>query len=400
MAQFYYRALGRDGRAAEGTIEADAPELATRQLRERGLTLLKLEPGAAAPGSERAGKPPGRKEVLAMTSELATLLRAGLPLDRALKVLLEMASSPGVRGLLELLLKDVKGGKSLSAALAPHADVFGNFYINMVRSGEASGELSLVLDRLVETLENARRNRDSVVSALIYPAILLVVATLSIAVMLVFVVPQFETLFEDMGEALPALTRGVLGLADFVAAWGWLLLILLGGGGFAAWRWLKTAEGEETLHRRLLGLPLFGGIVFEFEVAKFARTLGTLLGSGVPLLQSLGIAIDTVDNRVVRDALRALPPAVKSGKRVSVSLEESALFTPLVIQMARVGEESGRLDAMMLELARVFDDHVEASVKRALTLLEPVLILFMGFVIAIIIIAILMGILSVNNLAL
>ena len=192
MAQFYYRALGRDGRAAEGTIEADAPELATRQLRERGLTLLKLEPGAAAPGSERAGKPPGRKEVLAMTSELATLLRAGLPLDRALKVLLEMASSPGVRGLLELLLKDVKGGKSLSAALAPHADVFGNFYINMVRSGEASGELSLVLDRLVETLENARRNRDSVVSALIYPAILLVVATLSIAVMLVFVVPQFE----------------------------------------------------------------------------------------------------------------------------------------------------------------------------------------------------------------
>jgi general secretion pathway protein F len=400
MAQFYYRALGRDGRAAEGTIEADAPELATRQLRERGLTLLKLEPGAAAPGSERAGKPPGRKEVLAMTSELATLLRAGLPLDRALKVLLEMASSPGVRGLLELLLKDVKGGKSLSAALAPHADVFGNFYINMVRSGEASGELSLVLDRLVETLENARRNRDSVVSALIYPAILLVVATLSIAVMLVFVVPQFETLFEDMGEALPALTRGVLGLADFVAAWGWLLLILLGGGGFAAWRWLRTPEGEAALHRRLLGLPLFGGMVFEFEVAKFARTLGTLLGSGVPLLQSLGIAIDTVDNRVVRDALRALPPAVKSGKRVSVSLEESALFTPLVIQMARVGEESGRLDAMMLELARVFDDHVEASVKRALTLLEPVLILFMGFVIAVIIIAILMGILSVNNLAL
>ncbi|KGE04747.1 type II secretion system F family protein [Pseudohaliea rubra] len=400
MAQFYYRALGRDGRAAEGTIEADAPELATRQLRERGLTLLKLEPGAAAPGSGRAGKPPGRKEVLALTSELATLLRAGLPLDRALKVLLEMASTPGVRGLLELLLKDVKGGKALSAALMPHADIFGNFYINMVRSGEASGELSLVLDRLVETLENARRNRDSVVSALIYPAILLVVATLSIALMLVFVVPQFETLFEDMGEALPALTRAVLGLADFVAAWGWILLAVLGAGGFAAWRWLQTADGEQALHRRLLALPLLGGIVFEFEVAKFARTLGTLLGSGVPLLQSLGIAIDTVDNRVVRDALGALPPAVKSGRRVSASLEESTLFTPLVIQMARVGEESGRLDAMMLELARVFDDHVEASVKRALTLLEPVLILFMGFVIAVIIIAILMGILSVNNLAL
>jgi general secretion pathway protein F len=400
VAQFYYRALGRDGRSAEGTIEADAPELATRQLRERGLTLLKLEPGAAAPGSERPGKPPGRKEVLALTSELATLLHAGLPLDRALKVLMEMASAAPVRGLLEALLKDVKGGKSLSAALAPHADVFGNFYINMVRSGEASGELSKVLDRLVETLESARRNRDSVVSALIYPTILLVVATLSIAVMLVFVVPQFEALFEDMGEALPVLTRAVLGLADFLAVWGWLLLVLLAAGGFVAHRWLATPAGEHALHRRLLSLPLFGGIVFEFEVAKFARTLGTLLGSGVPLLQSLGIAIDTVDNRVIRDALQTLPPAVKAGKRVSAALEESALFTPLVIQMARVGEESGRLDAMMLELARVFDDHVEASVRRALTLLEPVLILFMGFVIAVIIIAILMGILSVNNLAL
>lgn len=400
MGQYHYRALGRDGRTAEGTIEAEAPELASRQLRERGLTLLRLEAGSAGPGEGRAGKAPGSKEVLALTSELATLLRAGLPLDRALKVLMDMASAPAVRSLIESLLKEVKGGKALSAALAPHADIFGNFYINMVRSGEASGELAIVLDRLVETLENARRNRDTVVSALIYPAILLVVAGLSIAVMLVFVVPQFETLFNDMGEALPALTRAVLGLADFAGDWGLLFLVLAAAAAFIARRWLQTPDGRQALDRRLLALPLVGQLVFEFELARFARTLGTLLGNGVPLLQGLGIAIDTVDNRVVRDALATLPPAVKSGKRISVALEERELFSPLVIQMTRVGEESGSLDKMMLELAQVFDEHVQSGVKRALTLLEPVLILFMGFVIAVIIIAILMGILSVNNLAL
>ena len=400
MGQYYYRALGRDGRAAEGTIEADAPELASRQLREQGLTLLRLEPGSAAPGSARAGKPPGRREILAFTAELATLLRAGLPLDRALKVLQEMAPSPGLRALVDGLLGDVKGGKALSAALTPHADLFGNFYINMVRSGEASGELSRVLDRLVETLETNRRNRDTVVSALIYPAILLVVAVLSIAVMLVFVVPQFESLFADMGQALPALTRAVLGLASLLEAWGLALLVLAAVAGFALRRWLQSPSGRQALHRRLLALPVVGNLVFEFEVARFARTLGTLLGNGVPLLQGLGIAIDTVDNRVVRDALAVLPAAVKSGRRISAALAESRLFTPLVIQMTRVGEESGSLDQMMLELARVFDDHVQSGVKRALTLLEPVLMLFMGFVIAVIIIAILMGILSVNNLAL
>ena len=178
-----------------------------------------------------------------MTSELAVLLRAGLPLDRALKVLIDMASVPAMQSLLQDLLKAVKGGKPLSTGLAPHADVFGNFYINMVRSGEASGQLGSVLDRLVEYLESAKANRDSVISALIYPAILLVVAVLSIVVMLGFVVPQFETLFNDMGDALPALTSMVLASADFIQRWGLLLLILAIGGGIALRRWAKSEAG-------------------------------------------------------------------------------------------------------------------------------------------------------------
>ena len=400
MASFTYKAVARDGKTRQGVIEASGQELASRQLRAQGLTLLKLEAGSNLDDPEKvAGKPPSRQEVLSMTSELAVLLRAGLPLDRALKVLIDMAVQPQMQFLLNDLLKAVKGGKALSIAMQSHEKVFGSFYISMVRSGEASGQLSEVLDRLVEYLENAKANRDSVVSALIYPAILLVVAVLSIVLMLGFVVPQFESLFEDMGEALPMLTQMVLSGADFIKSWGWLLLIVIVGAGIVFRNWSSTDQGRTALDKRMLALPLAGGIVFEFEVSKFARTTGTLLGNGVSLLKAISIAIDTVDNRVIRDALQVLPPAVKGGQRMSIALEESKMFTPMVIQMIRVGEESGSLDKMLLELAKVFDDHVQSGVKRGLALLEPILILSMGFIIAVIIIAILMGILSVNNLA-
>lgn len=401
MPSFTYKAIGRDGKSRDGVIEAEGLELASRQLRAQGLTLTKLVPGGTvnAATEQNSGKPPTRQEVLSMTSELAVLLRAGLPLDRALKVLIDMAVQPQMQFLLNDLLKNIKGGRPLSAALEPHEKIFGSFYINMVRSGEAGGHLSSVLDRLVEYLESAKATRDSVVSALIYPSILVVVATLAIVLMLGFVVPQFESLFEDMGEALPLLTQMVLAAADFIKSWGWLVLLLLFALGIVLRNWASTDEGRKTLDRRMLKIPVAGGIVFEFEVSKFARTTGTLLGNGVSLLKAISIAINTVDNRVIREALQVLPPAVKAGKRMSIALEETEMFTPMVIQMIRVGEESGSLDQMLLELAKVFDGHVQSGVKRGLALLEPMLILTMGFFIALIIVSILMGILSVNNLA-
>ena len=400
MAVFHYRAVGRDGKTVDGTLEAAGRELASRQLRSRGLTLLALGPESPGGAAARArGKPPSRQDVLSMTTELAVLLRAGLPLDRSLKVLIDMAAVPSMSALLSDVLKSVKDGKALSVALEPYAGLLGRFYLSMIRSGEASGEMSAVLDRLVEHLEESKANRDRVVSALIYPAILLVVAVLSVVVMLAFVVPQFEALFDDMGDALPALTQAVIASADFIKAWFWLLILV--GVGVGSWlrSWLHSETGQRRWHRQLLSLPLAGGIVFEFEMARFARTLGTLLGNGVPLLKAIDIAIETVGNVVLRDALATLLPAVKGGQRMSVALAETRRFTPMVIQMTRVGEESGALDTMMLELAKVFDDHVQAGVKRSLTLLEPVLILTMGAIIAVIIIAILMGILSVNDLA-
>lgn len=395
MPAFTYKAVGRDGKAQQGVIEADGLDLATRQLRARGLTPLKVQEGD---GQDQT-KPPTRQEVLSMTTELSVLLRAGLPLDRALKVLIDMDGQPRMRAVLSDLLKSVKGGKSLSVALQPYDSIFGPFYLSMVRAGEASGQLSAVLERLVAHLESAKATRDSIVSALIYPAILLVVAVLSVVVMLGFVVPQFETLFNDMGDALPSMTKAVIAAAEFIKAWGLILAVLVAGLALLLQRWAVSDQGKATLDTRLLALPIAGNIAFEYEMAKFARTVGTLLGNGVSLLKAIQIAIDTVGNIPLKEGLNVLPPAVKAGKRMSVALEETKMFTPMVIQMTRVGEESGRLDDMMLELASVFEDHVASGVKRLLTLLEPVLILTMGFIIALIIISILMGILSVNDLA-
>ncbi|MEM6545640.1 MAG: type II secretion system F family protein, partial [Pseudomonadota bacterium] len=328
------------------------------------------------------------------------LLRAGLPLDRSLKVLIDMSAVPSMGALLGDILKSVKDGKALSVSLEPYVDLFGRFYISMVRSGEASGEMSNVLDRLVAHLEEAKANRDTVVSALVYPAILLVVATASVFMMLGLVVPQFQELFDDMGDGLPLLTEMVIGAADFLKAWFWLLALVLVGAVLWFRRWLLSDKGRRSWHQRLLRAPVVGTIVFEFEMARFARTLGTLLSNGVPLLRAIDIALETVGNTVLRTALSALSPAVKAGQRMSVALAETRMFTPLVIQMTRVGEESGALDKMMLELAKVFDDHVSTGVKRGLTLLEPALILGMGLIIGFIIVAIILGITSVNNLAL
>ncbi len=398
MTEFHYKAVAQDGTQRDGVIDVPGPEFVATRLRAQGLTLLRLEEDfASVTDSERAVL--SRRELLSFTTELAVMLRAGLPLDKSLKVLIDMADQASSRLLLSDLLKSVKAGKSLSASIEVYEDSFGGFYISMIRAGEASGQMSAVLDRLVEYLEQAKANRDTVTSALLYPAILMFVAVLSVAFMLGFVVPQFEALFSDMGDALPAITRFVIGLGDFLAAWGWVLFFFAAILGWILRQWLASETGTEALDRWMLQLPLVGNIIFEFEIAKFARALGTLLVNGVSMLKAISIAVDTVDNKIIRESLQILAPTVKAGRSISSSLEEQTLFTPMVVQMIRVGEESGNLDKMMLELAKVFDDHVQSGVKRGLTLLEPLLILSMGVMIALIIIAILMGIMSVNDLA-
>ena len=418
MAEFFYRAARADGRAVEGRIAADSREQAMRQLRAKSLAPLTLElatgsapqRGATTPEQERAvaprgggrfgrNRPPGHADVHSLTSELAVMLRAGLPLDRALRVLIGMSATPGVECLLDDVFKAVKGGKSLSQALAPHRELFGDFYLSMIRSGEVGGQLAEVLGRLAEHLERVKNLRDSVVSALIYPSILVVVAAISVFLMLGFVVPQFESLFDDMGEALPLPTRIIVGAGHLVADWWWLVALLVFGVVAFVRRWLATPVGRARRDAWLLRLPVFGDVLRKYEITRFARSMGTLLGNGVPIVGALKIAAETMGNLQLRAAMEGVAPVIKQGGRMAEALEKTKLFTPLALNMVRIGEETGRLDSMLQELARVSDAEVQNGVKRALTLLEPALILILGGVIAAIIVSILLGILSVNDLA-
>lgn len=399
MPEFSYKAASRGGEMVSGNITAVSKDMAARSLRQQGLTPISLDIGAKKVEFDLQKVRLGRGDVLNITNELAVLLKAGLPIDRSLKVLIDMSQDEAPKAVLQDFLDTVKSGKGLSQALLKYERDFGVFYVNMIRSGEASGTLSDVLQRLSEYLENSKVVRASVVSALIYPAILLFVAALSIALMLGFVVPQFDALFDDMGDGLPALTAGVIAAGEFIESWWWLLLLGISAVAWYMRRWLATDAGRDRWHRVLLNLPVMGLIVFKYEMAKFSRTVGTLLGNGVSLLQALNIGIDTVENIHVKSALALLPPAVKQGRRLSTTMEEGGEFSPKVVQIIRVGEESGSLGEMMMELAKVYDDDVQTGVKRGLTLLEPLLILGMGGAIAVIIVAILMGIMSVNDLA-
>ena len=409
MPEFHYRAIKRDGSPISGKVSAESKDGVLRQLRQQGLTPIDISSGGTAialvtqPAARHRLRRRSDKvrtaDLLAVTSELAVLLRAGLPLDRALKVLIGFIDHPRLGGVLADLLEKVKSGKAFSQALQNHHDIFGDFYINMIRSAEAGGQLPEVLGRLTEHLERVKALQQSVISALIYPVILILVAILSVGMMLVFVVPQFESLFEDMGDALPVPTQMILAVAHLVQGWGWLLLPL----GLLAWlgfrSWLGSESGQSWRDRTLLKLPIFGGIVGKYEITRFARSMGTLLNNGVSLLEALNIATQTIGNGIIRNALAPLPAHIKQGGRIGQALEQTHIIPPLGLHMIQIGEETGRLDSMFLELARVYDEEVQSGVKRALTLLEPILILSLGAIIALIIISILMGILSVNELA-
>jgi general secretion pathway protein F len=412
MAEFAYKAASAGGGVIEGRIEARSRDEAIRRLVDQGLTPLGVFDGNAATAAPSAGtgrRPrrqwsfgadrPTRADVLALTSELAVMLRAGLPLDNALRVLLGMDHRPSVTQLIREVLEAVKGGMPLSRALAQRGELFGPFYVNMVRSGEASGQLGVVLTRLVEHLERMRALRESVVSALIYPGILLTVAVLSVVAILAFIVPQFEQLFRDAHQALPLATRLVLGAGQLMIGYGVYLIIGFVIVAYGLSRWLKSASGERWWQARLSRLPVLGRVRHDYNLARFTRTFGTLLGNGVPILTALSIAGETLEDAQLRDSIKSVTPKVKSGGRLAEALQATGSFEPLAINLVRVGEETGNLDKMVLELASILDRNVETGIKRGLTLLEPLLILGLGLIIAVVIVSILLGILTVNELA-
>lgn len=408
MPLYRYKAVAPSGAAQEGELECAAPEMAVQRLQDMGLIPIRVEvstKSASAGGAVLGVRGFGgarvtQDDVAVLTQELATLLKAGLPLDRALEILIGLSVNEVVRQMMVDLREDVRGGAALSAALEARGPVFSKFYLNMVRAGEAGGALDVVLQRLSEFMERSKELRETVKSALIYPAILVGVAVLSVALLLVWVVPQFSQMFEESGKALPVPTQVVIAVGDFVRAYWWALI--LGGTGAYAWfgRKLQDAAFRLSWDRWLLGLPLVGDLIGKLEVARLTRTLGTLIGNGVTLLTALSIVKETLGNSYMAQSLTQVATQLKEGKGLGTPLMESGLFPKLAVHLVTVGEETGKLQEMLLRIADIYDREVHGAVKRLLGLMEPILILGLGLVIGGIIMSILVAVLSVNDLAL
>lgn len=403
MAKFRFKAAHPGGEVETGEIEARDAAVAVERIQTMGLIPIRIDAGeTAADTSARSGlfarRAMTRDQVAAVTRELATLLRSGLPLDRALDIIISLAATHAMKALLQQLRDDVRGGASLSKAMEAHPRVFGRFYVGMVRAGEAGGMLGPVLARIAEFMERSKELRETVMSAMIYPSILVLASVTSVMLLLVFVVPQFSEMFAQSGKTLPLPTQIVIGAGEWLRQYWWALPL----GAWLVYRYfagqMKRPERKRVWDGRLLRLPLAGDLLTKIEVARFARTLSTLLANGIPLLPALGIVRETVSNSVIEAGLAAAREQLQAGLGLSRPLQAAGIFPPLAVHMIGVGEETGRLDEMLGRIADVYDREVALAVKRMLALLEPAMILGLGLIIGGIILSILLAILRVNSL--
>lgn len=405
MPRYQYEAVDASGEVVRDELEAATLDAAITRLRDQGL--LPLAVNEAKGGFLRGGfgqplfskrRTLSRKAIALLTQQLASLLHAGMPLDRALSILIGVTEDPQLKPVLVRVQEKVRGGSSLADALEVQG-VFSRFYLNMIRAGEAGGALDAVLKRLSEFLERSRALRETVSSALIYPIILLSVSALAVIILLTFVVPQFQRLFADAGKALPLATQIVIAAGNGFRYYWWVGLILILLLVAVMRQQLSHPESRARWDDWFLRLPLFGDLIAKVETARLSRTLGTLLGNGVSLLNALTIVRETLGNQVLANALGEVAEHVKTGRGLADPLLDAERFPKLAVQMIRVGEETGQLQEMLLQVADTYDDEVQTAVKRMLTLLEPALILGLGVVIAGIIMSILVAILSLNDLA-
>jgi len=404
MPEYIFKALDTAGNIVEDQRTAESEQMLVRQLQMEGYMPIKVTLHTPSFwGIKTRVKDKfhlTHKEILLFSRELATLLQAGLPLDRALRVLMDMS---GENSNLNLVVRDileqVKSGKNLSDALESQGKVFSRFYINMIRAGEAGGSLEEVLNRLIDYLESSLELRNSVLTALIYPVILVVMSVMSIFILLTFVVPQFTQMFESAGKELPVPTQIVIGAAEWLQNYWWLLLVVFILCVYLTRFLTENPVRKRALDQHILALPLAGEIIRQLETANLCRTLGTLLVNGVSLLAALIIAKGTVGNLCLVEVLEEAEMNLRNGKGLSKALIDSGQFPKLAVQMIRMGEESGKLEEMLMKVSETYDKELRITIQRMLALMEPILILGLGVVIAGIIISILMAILSVNDLA-
>jgi len=409
-----------DGKGAEveGVIEAGSQSQAVSSLRGQGLFPTRVaevgggaqaKRGAAPVKQVKVATPGGSKlpaflrprvkpkQLMVFTRQLATLIEAGLPLLRGLRILLKQEKTQALREALTGMGEAVESGGTFSEALGQYPRTFDKLYINMVKAGEAGGVLDSVLGRLAEFMEKAERIKGKIKSAMTYPVVVLVAALGILTFLMVFIIPKFAEIFTDLlgGKALPPITQFVIGLSDAVANQWYVFL----GGGFGAvilFKLLKqTPRGAATLDKVKMRTPLFGQLVRKTAVARFARTLGTLMQSGVPILQALNIVRDTAGNQVVADAIQKIHDSVKEGESVAMPMEASGVFPGMVVSMVDVGEETGALPEMLVRVADGYDEEVDMAVEALTSIIEPIMIVFLALIIGTIVIAMFVPLISI-----
>ena len=406
MPFFQYKAVNPSGEVQEGVLEAASAQSAVARIQEMGFIPIRAEEAGAAKSvsAPREGFTLFRRskitqdDLAIVTRELATLLKAGLPLDRSFEILINLAATPKIAELLGKIRNEVRGGAALSKALDAQRGTFSRFYVNMIRAGEAGGSLPTVLLRLAEYLERSKALRDNVSASLMYPAFLAVISIGAVAFLLAGVVPRFKPLFATTGKAIPFITQVVLFLGDFVKNWGALLLIGIGGVLFLAMKRMQDPEVRYRFDRWLVTAPIVGELFSRIEMARFSRTLGTLLTNGVTLVSALTIVRETMANAYLSEAIGSVARELKEGRGLGRPMMETGRFPMLAVHMIQVGEETGRLDEMLMQVAETYDHEVEVAIRKALALLQPMMIVLMAVIIGFIIVSILAAMLSIYDL--
>jgi general secretion pathway protein F len=395
MAIFSYRATSRDGVITDGFIEAMDEAAALERLKSTGVIPLKVK-AQSEDKKKRFSIRSAKTDLVTFTTELSSLLGAGLPLDRSLSILAEISASGEMKKVTQTIVKSLREGSSFSDALQQQSRFFPRLYVNMVRAGEAGGVVNVVLDKLNEFLESSKELKDSVVSAMIYPVILLITGGSSVAVLLTYVLPKFTVIFQDMGTSLPLSTQILLTVSDALKSYWWMFA----AGATVAWllfkAYVKSEEGRYRFDK--VKLILLKDVITKLETARFCRTLGTLLQSGVPLLQAMSNSKEVISNRVISSAIDTVSRGAREGKGIAGPLAATNMFPHLALSMVKVGEETGQLDTMLIKVAATYEKSLKASIKRLISFMEPAMILGMGVVIGFIVISMLTAIFSITNL--
>lgn len=395
MATFAYRATTTEGAIVEGVVEAADEKAAVERLRNTGVIPLKIASPKESIKKRFAIKSP-KGDLLIFTTELSALLSAGLPLDRSLNIISEISESREMKSIVQNILRSIREGSSFSDALQKHPRVFPKIYVSMIRAGEAGGVLDVVLDKLNEFLETSKELKEHVFSAMIYPTILTIAGGASIIFLLTFVLPKFSVIFAELGTSLPLPTKIVLAASNAIKYYWWAAVLFIVPGWIIFKSYIKSASGRYRWDS--FKLMATGEIIRKLETARFSRTLGTLLKSGVPLLQALNNAKDVISNQVIASSIDVVSKGAKEGKGIADPLAGTNAFPPLALSMIKVGEETGQLDVMLLKVASTYEKSLRLAVKRFVGILEPAMILGMGVIIGFIVVSMLMAIFSITEL--